>query len=306
MKIYLAGIYTSNFFKDSQLYARLTNREREARDGVRYYLESYHYIHRQSYIDKIRKDKVRVFLDSGAFSAFTKGVEVDIVAYCDYIKANRDIIEVVDGVLCASVLDGIGDPLKTYQNQLHMEKLGVRPLPCFHYGEDERYLEWYVQNYSHITLGGMVPISTPQLIHWLDRIWDTYLTNPDGTPKIRVHGFGLTNIALMKRYPWYSVDSSSWVQIAANGNILIPELGAIAVSKNSPAAKEYNRHLDTLPRNQMKALVEKIESQGFDVTRLQNEYVSRWSYNCWSFTTMNETITATKNQTFHRPQIELF
>ena len=80
--------------------------------------------------------------------------------YCRYIQKNEDIIEKVDGMTCASVLDGIGDPLKTYQNQKAMEGMGVVPLPCFHYGEDERYLDYYAANYPYITIGGMVPIST--------------------------------------------------------------------------------------------------------------------------------------------------
>jgi len=248
----------------------------------------------------------RVFLDSGAFSAFTKGVEVDIRGYCDYIKRNLDIIENVDGALCASVLDGIGDPLKTWQNQMAMEQMGVRPLPCFHYGEDERYLEWYIKNYDYITLGGMVPISTPQLFHWLDRIWDKYLTDGSGRPRLKVHGFGLTTQTLMERYPWYSVDSSSWVQIAANGNILVPGLGAMSVSTNSPSAKQYNRHLNTIPDLQREGLVKRITEQGFDIERLQMEYVSRWTYNCWAFTYINENLLNTMPGTFKNEQMELF
>lgn len=306
MKLYLAGIYTSNFHKGSQVYARLTEREKAARDGVRYYLESYHYIHKQAYVDRIRADGVKVFLDSGAFSAFTKGIEVDIREYCDYIKRNLDIIENVDGALCASVLDGIGDPLKTWQNQMAMEQMGVRPLPCFHYGEDERYLEWYIKNYDYITLGGMVPISTQQLFHWLDRIWDKYLTDGSGRPRLKVHGFGLTTQALMERYPWYSVDSSSWVQIAATGSILVPGLGTVSVSPNSPSAKQYNRHLNTIPDLQREELVKRITEQGFDIERLQLEYSSRWAYNCWSFTYINENLLNTMPGTFKNEQMELF
>lgn len=305
MKLYLAGLYTSNFDIGGRLYARLTEAERRHRDDVRYYLESYHYIHRQTYVDKLRKDKVKVFLDSGAFSAFTKGVDVDIEAYCRYVQENRDIIETVEGAVCASVLDGIGDPLKTWQNQQHMEKLGVRPLPCFHYGEDERYLEWYISNYEYITLGGMVPISTPQLKLWLDRIWERYLTDGSGRPRLRVHGFGLTTLSLMERYPWYSVDSSSWVQIAANGNILIPEFGALAVSVNSPAAKQEGRHLDTVPELQRLAIVRKIEEAGFGMDRLQTEYISRWVYNCYSFRAINDYY-HNREPVFIPDQMELF
>lgn len=306
MKLYLAGIYTSNFHKESQLYARLTPRERAARDGVKHYLESYHYIHKDSYVNRLREDGVRVFLDSGAFSAFTKGIDVDMPAYCKYVQKNEDIIEKVDGAICASVLDGIGDPLKTWQNQDAMERLGVRPLPCFHYGEDERYLEWYMAKYEYITLGGMVPISTPQLFYWLDRLWEKYLTDGSGRPKLKVHGFGLTSRSLMERYPWYSVDSSSWVQVAANGGIMEPRLGAIPVSENSPAAKKYNGHLDTYPEAQRLALIKRLEDQGFEVERLRSEYVSRWAYNCWGFTELSSIVSETQPDVFKNLHMELF
>ena len=305
MKLYLAGLYTSNFTLKSQQFMRCDAGEQEARRNVKHYLESYHYIHRQAHVERIKDDGVKVFLDSGAFSAFTKGVEVDLPAYCDYIHRNMDIIEVVDGALCASVLDGIGDPLKTYENQKAMEKLGVKPLPCFHYGEPEEYLEYYINNYSYITLGGMVPISTPQLRHWLDRLWERYLTDGSGRPRIKVHGFGLTVVELMKRYPWYSVDSSSWVQIAANGNILIPEVGLISTSDSSPNRKVAGQHIDTIPQVQRDALKDLLHSQGFDLERMRTEYISRWVYNCWSFTRMNEIISG-MTETFERKQPELF
>lgn len=284
MKLYLAGIYTSNFKIGGSLYNRLTENEKRQRESATNLLESYHYIHRQTFVDSIRADGRKVFLDSGAFSAFTKGVEVDLPKYCDYIKRNKDIIEHVDGTLLASVLDGIGDPLKTWRNQLAMEQLGVRPLPCFHYGEDERYLEWYIANYDYITLGGMVPISTPQLKLWLDRIWEKYLTDGSGRPRIKVHGFGLTTVSLMERYPWYSVDSSSWVQIArVGGMLLMPEARVINVSNQSPQRRVEGQHIDTLTPLQRQAVEQKLAACGVDTERMRETYLSRWCYNIWAF-----------------------
>lgn len=286
MKLYLAGIYTANFDLGGALYLRLTEAEKRQRESAENLLESYHYIYRDSYVRKIRKDGKKVFLDSGAFSAFTQGVQVDLPAYCDYIKRNRDIIEEVDGDLLASVLDGIGDPLKTWQNQQAMEALGVRPLPCFHYGEDERYLEHYIENYTYITLGGMVPISTPQLYHWLDRIWEKYLTDGAGRPRLKVHGFGLTTVGLMERYPWYSVDSSSWVQIARTGGMMLPRGKAVSISERSPSRKVEGMHVDNLPLALSDPIIRELESYGVDVQRARETYLARWAYNIWAFTEM--------------------
>lgn len=278
MRLFNAGIYTSNFDLLGTVYSRLSEQERVQRHSCANFLESYHYIHKESAVAKIRRDGVKVFLDSGAFSAFTQGVTIDVGKFCDYCLRNQDIIEYV------SVLDAIGDCDGTWKNQADMERRGVRPLPCYHYGEPTDVLDYYVANYEYITIGGMVPISTPQLKIWLDRIWDEHLTDADGIPKLKVHGFGLTSLPLMFRYPWYSVDSSTWVQWAANGMILVPgRAGQIDVSNKSSRRKHLNQHLDSLPLMVTRAIEDEIRTMGGDPDRLRDLYYSRWAWNAWAF-----------------------
>ncbi len=299
MRVFIAGLYTANFAKGSKQYEALTDQEKAGHDLCLNRLESYHYIHKQSFVDRIRANGEKVFLDSGAFSAFTLGKQIDLPAYVEYCKANADIIE------NASVLDGIGDPLQTYKNQKQMEKLGVRPLPCFHYGEDERYLEYYMANYEYITIGGMVPISTPQLFLWLDRIWGKYLTDGAGRPRIKVHGFGLTSYPLMVRYPWYSVDSSSWVQIGAHGNIFMPGVGTIATSSKSPNAKVENQHIDTLPDDLRRSIELRLISEGYDPVRLREVTYARWAYNAWAYDKLGRELEG-RDAKFENQQENLF
>lgn len=309
MRLFCAGIYAANFNLSGSLWTRLTDAERDQRKSVKNVLESYHYVWRQPFVDKIREDGVQVFLDSGAFSAWSKGVEIDVPGYCDYIKRNEDIILKVDGDLWASVLDGIGDPLKTYQNQLWMESMGVRPLPCFHYGEDPRYLEYYVANYSSITIGGMVAQSTEQLLYWLDEIWDKYLTDGAGRPRVRVHGFGLTTPILMRRYPWYSVDSSSWVQVArVGGMLLLPEARVINVSDQSPNRRTEGQHLINIPEVMREEVIRRLEAENVDVARAQQTYLARWCYNIYAYTKLGDIITEEKqgDPRFVRNQPGLF
>jgi len=277
VRLYLAALYTSNVTLHGQLFRRFTEVEQQARANVKHILESYHYVHTQDKVDAMRRDGVKVFLDSGAFSAFTQGVEIDLPLYCDYIKRNQDII------LVASVLDGIGDPQKTYENQMLMQSHGVNPLPCFHYGEDERYLEHYIANYEYLTIGGMVPINKEQLQIWLDRIWSRYLTDKDGLPIRKVHGFGLTRVNLMQRYPWYSVDSSSWVQNARTGGIMIPGLGAVFISNDSPARHEEGRHYNNFSPYDQQRIRHEVESRGFDIKRCQETYLARWCFNMQTY-----------------------
>lgn len=279
MIVYLASIYNSNIGLSSNIFRRFAPVEQQARLGITHILESYHYLQAGKAVDSMRRDGAKIFLDSGAYSAFTGGHVIQLESYCNFIHRNPDVIEI------ASVLDGIGDPLKTWQNQQQMEALGTKPLPCFHYGEDERYLKHYLDNYEYITLGGMVPIAKPQLLIWLDRIWEKYLTDPrTHLPICKVHGFGITTKEIMLRYPWYSVDSSTWVQWARVGAIMLPDYKAmIMVSKDSPTAKDRGKHLDTYSPQERAVIIDEIERRGFEVKRLRETYVARWAFNMKTF-----------------------
>lgn len=280
LRIHLAGYYNGK----SAVY-----------DLMGYYphfLESFHYIGKAPrIIEQINdnQEKIpghKIFLDSGAFSMFTRGIEVDIPAYVDFIKKNIGIIDV------ASVLDGIGDPEITLVNQKKLEDSGVEVLPCFHYGEPVEYLEYYLEHYDHITLGGMVPISTPDLKKWLDYIWEHYLTDDHGWPILKVHGFGLTSISLMERYPWFSVDSTSWVLTGRFGSIFFPTAerpdGKMVISDQSPNRKNIDRHYDTLSDIERRSVDERLDALGFTAEELRTIYWKRDLYNVAFFKTMTD------------------
>ena len=261
----------------------LNERECEIFESIPHILESYHYVEKQQYVDAMRANNGKVFLDSGAFSAKSLGVDIDIDGYCNYIKRNLDIIKVEDGVVMASVLDGIGDPLKTWQNQLYMESQGAKPLPCFHFGEDERYLEWYIERYPYITIGGLVRTKAQDVMWWLDRIWNKYLVDGAGRPKLKVHAFGVTTISLMERYPWHSVDSSSWIQATAFGAIYTSEFGPISISSESPNKHDAGRHYSTFTEIEKQRLDSLLAAKGFTYERLSQVYQSRAGYNALGY-----------------------
>lgn len=287
MHLYHAACFTNGFMPGQKTFEKLTDREREIVSGIPHVLESYHYVHSQRYVNEMRADGARVFLDSGAFSAHTLGVTIDIEKYCRYIIENRDIIRHEDNVCMASVLDGIGNDLQTWRNQLIMEELGATPLPCFHFGEDDKFLEWYVARYPYITIGGLVGKSGNDVIQWLDRIWEKYLLDGSGKPRIKVHAFGVTRIELMERYPWFSVDSSSWIQYAVYGHIFFPEFGSITASSKSPGRHDFGRHVTTLTQVEQEFVLNRLREKGFEYERIADVYESRAVFNCLSFQELN-------------------
>lgn len=306
MNVYMAAVYSNNYMPGQNRYVKLNEHEKRLVEEIPHILESYHYVGKQKFVDEMRACNAKIFLDSGAFSAYTLGATIDLVGYCEYIKRNRDILREDDGVLMASVLDGIGDPLQTYRNQLEMEHHGVRPLPCFHADEDERYLEHYIKHYPYITLGGMVGASTKKLCVWLDRIWDRYLVDGSGRAKLKVHAFGITSIPIMERYPWWSCDSSSWIHTASFGAVITPTWGPISVSEKSPSRHDAGQHAINLTPIEQEAVFQMLEQQGFTYERLSTVYESRAAYNLWAYGVINAMVDASKSEVFKDRAQELF
>lgn len=306
VNLYTAAVYSNSYMPGMNRYVKLTEHEQELVKGVPNILESWHYVGKQAFVDHMRANAARIFLDSGAFSAYTLGVTLSVEAYCNYIKTNMDILRIDGQIPMFSVLDGIGDPLQTWRNQLEMEWRGCKPLPCFHAGEDERYLEHYVKNYEYITLGGMVGSSTKQLATWLDRVWGRYLTDGSGRARLKVHGFGITSRELMVRYPWHSCDSSSWIQSAAFGAIETPEWGPLSVSSKSPSRHDAGQHASTLSQIEQEHVLRTLEQQGFTYERLSTIYESRAAYNLWAYGVINAMVNATQNPVFKATVQELY
>jgi len=217
-----------------------------------------------------RNNKIHLFLDSGAFSAKTQGVVIDIKEYIAFIKENIDVIGVYAN------LDVIGDAKASYINQKIMEREGLHPIPVYHSGEDEKWLTKYLDaGYEYIALGGMVKGSASALKSWLDHIWDNYLIDSvTRLPKVKVHGFGLTSLSLMLRYPWYSVDSTSWVMTSRMGGIMLPrwENGnwnylkqaiKLSVSNQSSDLSKANAHFDTMTPTYQKIMKRYLDEKGY-------------------------------------------
>lgn len=161
-------------------------------------LASYHYFKKkaQVIVDSLAQN-FDVFIDSGAFSAESKKVSINIDEYCKFLIDTKAITY--------AGLDVIRDWKKTKANTEYMVKeYGLNPIPTFHLGSPISALE-EMMDYPYIALGGLV-WSQGAKSH-LNEVWHYILNN---NPKLKVHGFGTTNIDLMKEYPWYSVDSSSY------------------------------------------------------------------------------------------------
>lgn len=151
------------------------------------------------------KDKIEsydVFVDSGAFSAYFRKITLDVHRYIDFIKENN--------IKNYASLDVIYDPQATWKNFEIMLQEGLSPIPTFHYQTDIKELKKY-KKYPYIALGGLVPLARQKkkLTEWLDYCFK-YLIDDIYNNGLKVHGFGVMSQDILERYPFYSVDSTSW------------------------------------------------------------------------------------------------
>lgn len=286
--MYAAAVFTNDLMPGQTTHERrFTEEEKQIVIRQPFILESYHYVKGDRYVNAMRRNNAKVFLDSGAFSAKHSGAEINLNEYCSYIERNRDIIKVVDGQLVAAVLDVIGDADASYENQKYMEQRGINPIPVYHIYEDERWLDYYVANYPYIGIGGASGLSAKAARQWFDRLWSKHLLDGAGNPKTRVHGLAVTAVPLMERYPWFSVDSSSWVQAASFGSVWLPEEGPIKISDKSPSKHEFGKHLMSYTEIERDKILAKIRAQGFDPDRLASSPFGRFAYNLWAYPWIN-------------------
>jgi len=225
-------------------------------------------------------NKVDLFLDSGAYSAMSQGAEIDIQEYIKFIKEHEHLLNVYVN------LDVIGDKIKgpgidsaeaTLKNQKIMEEAGLNPMPVFHRGEPLEYLQHYVDNYDYIGLGmGRAIGNTDQLPLWLDTVFGNIICGGDGYPKVKVHGFGMTSLKLMLRYPWYSVDSTSWALTGGMGSIFVPRYKngewiydenpwKVVVSSRSPKAAFDRTYIHNMPPRKKQIILDYIHSKGYEL-----------------------------------------
>lgn len=296
MKIYLAGDLSgprrAALMQDSKriqrrLYSYFYNREdgnkpdEDILDGVRLGLD--------------------LFLDSGAFSAFTKNVNIAPELYAQFIKDTQHF-----WTTCSS-LDFIGKgeaaAVQSYENLKNLERLGAKVQPVFHVREPDDWLRKYIdEGYDYIFIGGMVPESTDWLCERLDGLWENVLVDKKTRKaRVKIHGFGLTDVKLMLRYPWHSVDSSSWLAIGMFGSCVFRtgygstlRLRRILFSKEHTDARRRNAwYYPSLAENERNQIDAMLVEHGVTAAQCAEHYVFRDMVNSTVFQKMEELATDT-------------
>lgn len=228
-----------------------------------------------------------LFIDSGAFSVAHSNAKIDVDEYIGYINNHSEINIWVE-------LDSIPYPVlnnvtakacseKSWETYLYMRDR-VFPectlLPLYHFGEPKsgllRILDTEVNGTlpSYIGVGGRHGVSTEAQAKYFNEIF-TIIQNSKN-PNVRVHGFGITVPRLLNYFPFYSADSTTWLQVAISGGVLTEDLQTIRISDGTTYDKT---NIQSMPKDALDILLPTVEKYNYDFTELCADYKVRLRYN---------------------------
>ncbi|UXE04468.1 DpdA-like tRNA-guanine transglycosylase [Mycobacterium phage Funsized] len=143
-----------------------------------------------------------VIIDSGAYTAHTKGIKIDRDEYTAFLA------ERVGQFRFAVALDVIGDPEATTANYqaMRIDLLGtsVPLMPVWHIKSDPAILERLCKHSPLVAVGGMVGLHASALIRLAFPAHQIAAGHG-----VKLHGLGVTSTRALT-LPWTSVDSASW------------------------------------------------------------------------------------------------
>lgn len=166
-----------------------------------------------------------LILDSGAFSVWSKGDEIDIDQYATFCQ---DMIKLFPETNCycvnLDVIPGkfgqrptaqqiIDSAEEGWKNMEYLESKGLKVIPVFHQHEDFAVLDKLRNHTDYIGISPANDVSMNEKLNWMNKVYSIIKDT------IKTHGFAVTSTDQLYRYPLFSVDSSSWTAPSRYGRI---------------------------------------------------------------------------------------
>jgi len=170
---------------------------------------------KQPIIDEL--DGASILMDSGAFSARTIGLTIDIGLYTEFVQEFQPYVE-------RFISLDVGGEQSSVKNYLQLKKIDERIMPVWHLGESYKTLELYLDNCDMVGIGGAAWLKikksgTRRALYRLfsdDMKWRY--------PPWSFHALGLCMYDVLFENPWYSVDSTQQLLVGQTGGVMLPSL----------------------------------------------------------------------------------
>lgn len=231
------------------------------------------------------KERGTLLIDSGAFSVAHSGITIDIDAYIEYINSHPEIEYFIE-------LDKIPYPILNHEtaedtanvswkNYLYMiERLNdwTKLLPVYHFGEDLKYFKRMLEfkkdgkHIPYICIGGRHGVSTQKQEEYFDTLFNEIKNSSN--PNVKIHVLGMTVLSTLEKFPFYSADSTSYLQYAIYGSIMT-KYGGVNISNGNHKKSNFKY----LSKEEQLEILKEITDLGYTLEELQDSYLKRICFN---------------------------
>lgn len=199
------------------------------------------------------KDSGKLFIDSGAYTVYTKNIDLDVDEYIKYINSIDEHLTIFAQVDKIPGVHGqpktkeqiLEAPELSWKNYCYMRERVKSPdklLPIFHRRENWKYLHQMLEttfdgkHIPYIGLATTTDSTVKEKEDWFNKCFD--IIKKSSNPNVKTHAFGMASLRLLEQYPFTSADSTSWIMVGANGNIMTP-FGLMTVSDSRSHLKNH-------------------------------------------------------------------
>ncbi len=218
MKIYIAGTMSRKWVIEEAVklylaggnigYKWSKDYDKEIINNKPYILESYYYLMNQiDYITRLMPFFKDFLLDSGAFTFMqNKSIKTDWDKYVEDYAAfiNKYSIELffeldIDSAVGIKEVERLREKLEKLTNK--------KCIPVWHRSRGKEYWLQMIKDYNYVAIGGIVS----KEITNKDYPFFNWFLQTAKRENCKVHGLGFTGMNEVKKYPFYSVDSTAWL-----------------------------------------------------------------------------------------------
>lgn len=269
-------------------------------------------------LDKPRPKSI--ILDSGGFTAWKSGHPADIIsvsaAYKKFIEIAEPYFESIyvinlDTIPGSPGVDPSIDDIKEaiaksdINYKILTDKFGPRVLSVFHQGENiERALELEAlsdASSQYICVSPRNDLPEGKRVIWSQQV------HAKLKPHTRTHGLATTGNNMLERVNWYSVDSATFILLAAYGGVCFywdtgtkKTYSVIAMSNEGGRDRFQGAHFDSLEEPFQKAITARIEEMGFTVDMIKKDVRPRALFNMKNLSMYADKVRDTKKVHSHQ------
>lgn len=215
-------------------------------NGARNVLFSYYYLYEAGIknikywlaSERIDYTKLDIYLDCGAYTAWTKGVKIDLQQYMNFIKVNQEVLTAY------SALDDKNSADNTKNNLKIMEENGLKPVAVYHLTmNDWNYLEELCSTHPYIALGAIAGENKDYNVVQRNINKAIEIAKKHKT-RLHVYGFMIYNY--LARNPIYSCDATTWLEGGKRGTVFLADHNRYSLTGISYHDKTLFKYKDKL------------------------------------------------------------